>query len=77
MWIGLAPHAQPDHIIELFSISDDDWLDYPFTNEVSFVKSVPIELAGSGDTATEFFTLTEGFAVFEMEHTGSRILLCS
>ncbi|MEA3238683.1 MAG: hypothetical protein U9Q94_02750, partial [Candidatus Bipolaricaulota bacterium] len=31
----------------------------------------PVTLSGTGDSATEVFTLTEGLATFEMHHSGS------
>lgn len=36
----------------------------------TYMKSVPIELSGSGAQATETFTLTSGFATFEATHDG-------
>jgi len=72
VFVAFTPHSQPDDIIELFHVPDDDGLDYPYENEFSFIKSVPVELSGSGDVATDFFTLSEGFAVFNMDHSGNR-----
>lgn len=70
VWIAFVPHAQPDHVIEDFQVDDDDGFNFPFENSEQFIKSTPIELAGSGDTATDFFPLSAGFAVFDIAHSG-------
>ncbi|MCR6111541.1 hypothetical protein HXA35_14415 [Bacillus sp. A301a_S52] len=36
-----------------------------------YIKSVAISFSGTGDTATELFNLSDGFAVLEFTHSGS------
>ncbi|GAK14424.1 hypothetical protein JCM19039_4341 [Geomicrobium sp. JCM 19039] len=75
--LGYYPFAQTEDITEKYGFEGEyighDHIDEfgEIRFEETFVRSHPVELSGSGDTATDSFSLNAGFAVINATHQGS------
>lgn len=79
VYLAFLPYMQPNRIMEIYgemgeNIEGDKVIESADANIIEaaniYVKAKPIELEGSGDTATDTFSLTPGLAFFSAEHTG-------
>ncbi|MCR6095620.1 hypothetical protein HXA31_10565 [Salipaludibacillus agaradhaerens] len=83
VFVSFDPSLQTDELQEVYGsegqLLDGDRLESlnsPYdskgiTFSDHYIKSVAISFSGTGDTATELFNLSDGFAVLEFTHSGS------
>src|SRR5690625_32199 len=69
VWVALELDDQPENVRKRFNM-EEATEGFAYSKDGSVTKYAPIDWSGSGDTATEEFSLIEGFAVFEMNHEG-------
>lgn len=74
------PSLQSEKIIEIYGPAGEyitgERVTEAFSGKIisfqeSYLKSVPIALKGAGDTATDMFSLNQGYAIVKASHTGS------